>query len=183
MLIEKFSLSDLKSAYFVTMGKVGIEDPSEITLPNNARKETVISSFISRIYNHRCMMYDYTENAFWWVYVRNFSDLESYPETPSLDHLNRIHSWWYSLKLGIPDIFLILKNFPCLYFYRTFSKRLTVEKVKELVKSDHFKYVVVLTREDLYLGFSLLEKAERRCIFEIILSGGDTGDHIVGWLV
>jgi hypothetical protein len=62
-------------------------------------------------------------------------------------------------------------------------KLLTVEKVKELVKSDHFKFVVVLTREDLYFGFSLSEKAERRRIFEIILSGGDTGDHIVGWLV
>jgi hypothetical protein len=58
-----------------------------------------------------------------------------------------------------------------------------VEKVKELMKSDHLKYVVVLTREDLYFGFSLSEKAERRCIFEIIHSGGDTGDHIVGWLV
>jgi hypothetical protein len=58
-----------------------------------------------------------------------------------------------------------------------------VEKVKELVKSDHFKYVVVLTREDLYFGFSLSEKAERRCISGIILSGGDTGDHIVGWLI
>ncbi len=58
-----------------------------------------------------------------------------------------------------------------------------MEKVKELVKSDHFKYVVVLTREDLYVGISLSEKAERRCIFEILLSGGDTYDHIVGWLV
>ncbi len=58
-----------------------------------------------------------------------------------------------------------------------------MEKVKELMKSDHFKYVVVLTSEDLYFGFYLLEKVERRCIFEIIYSGGDTGDHIVGWLV
>jgi hypothetical protein len=65
MLMEKFRLADLKSAYFVTMGKVGIEDPSEIVLPNNARKDTVISSFISHLYDHRCMMYDYTENAFW----------------------------------------------------------------------------------------------------------------------
>jgi hypothetical protein len=64
ILMEKFSLADLKSAYFVTMGKVGIEDPSGISLPNNACKETVISSFISLIYDHRCMMYDYTENAF-----------------------------------------------------------------------------------------------------------------------
>ncbi len=58
-----------------------------------------------------------------------------------------------------------------------------MEKVKELMKSDHIKYVVFLTSEDLYFGFSLSEKAERRCIFEIIHSGGDTGDHIVSWLV
>ncbi len=37
-----------------------------------------------------------------------------------------------------------------------------MEKVKELVKSDHFKYGLVLTREDLYVGLSLSEKAERR---------------------
>jgi hypothetical protein len=65
MLMEKFSLAELKSAYFVTMGKVGVDDPSEIILPNNARKVTVISLFISLIYTHRCMMYDYTENLFW----------------------------------------------------------------------------------------------------------------------
>jgi hypothetical protein len=64
MLMDKFSLAELKEAYFVTMGKVGIEDPSEIVLPNNACKEMVISSFISLIYDHCCMMYDYTENAF-----------------------------------------------------------------------------------------------------------------------
>jgi hypothetical protein len=57
-----------------------------------------------------------------------------------------------------------------------------VVKFKELMKTDHFKYVVVLTSQDIYLGFSLLEKAERKCIFEIIHSGGDTGD-IVGWLL
>jgi hypothetical protein len=64
MLMEKFSLAELKSAYFFTMGKVSLEDPSEIMLPNNARKETVISSFISFMYDHRCMMYDYAVNAF-----------------------------------------------------------------------------------------------------------------------
>jgi hypothetical protein len=64
MLMEKFGLAELKSAHFVTMGKVGLEDPSEIMLPNNARKEIVISSFISLIYDHRCMMYDYAVNAF-----------------------------------------------------------------------------------------------------------------------
>ncbi len=126
-------------------------------------------------------MYDYAVNAFWWVYVGNFSEWVKYPETPPLDHLNIIHSWWYNLKLGVPEIFLILKNFPFLYFYRTFSKRLW-RKLKSWWR-DHFKYVVLLTSEDLYLSFSLSEKAERRCIFEIIHSGVDTGDHIVGWIV
>jgi hypothetical protein len=65
IIMGKFSLAELKSAYFVTMGKVGLEDPSEIMLPNNTRRETVISSFISLIYDHRCMMYDYAVNAFW----------------------------------------------------------------------------------------------------------------------
>ncbi len=64
-LMENFSLTELKSAYFVTMGKVGLEDPSEIMLPYNARKETVISLFISLIYNHRYTMYDDAENALW----------------------------------------------------------------------------------------------------------------------
>ena len=64
MLMEKFSLAELKSAYFVTMGKVGLEDPSVIMLPYNAHNESVISLFISLIYNHRCMMYDDAENAF-----------------------------------------------------------------------------------------------------------------------
>jgi hypothetical protein len=64
MLIDQFSLAELKAAYFVMMGKVALEDPSEIVLPNNARKETVISSFIALIYDHCCMMYDYTENVF-----------------------------------------------------------------------------------------------------------------------
>jgi hypothetical protein len=56
MLMDQFSLAELKAAYFVTMGKVGLEDPSEIVLPNNACKETVISSFIALIYDHCCMM-------------------------------------------------------------------------------------------------------------------------------
>jgi hypothetical protein len=64
MLMENFSLTELKSAYFVTMGKVGLEDPSEIMLPYNAHKKSVISLFISFIYDHRCMMYDDAENAF-----------------------------------------------------------------------------------------------------------------------
>jgi hypothetical protein len=45
-------------------------------LPYNARKETVISLFISLIYGHRCMMYDDAENAFRWVYLGNLSKLE-----------------------------------------------------------------------------------------------------------
>jgi hypothetical protein len=63
--MEKFRLAELKSAYFVMMGKVGLEDLSEIMLPYNAHKESVICLFISLIYDHRCMMYDDAENAFW----------------------------------------------------------------------------------------------------------------------
>jgi hypothetical protein len=44
---------------------------------------------------------------------------------------------------------------------------LTVEKVKELVKSDHFKYVVVLTRKDLYFGFSLSERLNIDVFFKL----------------
>jgi hypothetical protein len=65
MLTKNFSLTELKSAYFVAMGIVGLEDLLEIMLPYNARKETVISLFISFIYDHRCMMYDDAENACW----------------------------------------------------------------------------------------------------------------------
>jgi hypothetical protein len=64
MLMEKFSLAELNSAYFLTMGKVGLEDPSEIMLPINACNKTAISLFISLIYDHRCMMYDYAVNTF-----------------------------------------------------------------------------------------------------------------------
>ncbi len=87
-----------------------------------------------------------------------------------------------NVKLAIPEIFLMFKIFPLLYFYWTFSKRLTVVKIKELMKTDHFKYVVVLTSQDVYFGFSLLEKAKCNCIFKMIHSSGDTGD-IVGCLV
>jgi hypothetical protein len=77
----------------------------------------------------------------------------------------------------------MLNYFPLFYFYRTFFiKWLTVVKIKELMKTEHFKYVDVLISQDVYFSFSLLEKAECKCIFEIIHSGGDTGD-IVGWLV
>ncbi len=56
-------------------------------LPYNARKETVISLFISLIYDHRCMIYDDAENAFWWVYLGNFSKLEKFPEILPLESL------------------------------------------------------------------------------------------------
>ncbi len=60
---------------------------SEIMLPCNARRKTVISLFISLIYGHRCMMYDDAENAFWWVYLGNFSKLKKFPETLPLESL------------------------------------------------------------------------------------------------
>jgi hypothetical protein len=61
-LMEKFSLPDLKSVYYVTAGKVGM-DPTSVTLPNNAKKDIVVALFIAMIYDHRSMIYDDTKNA------------------------------------------------------------------------------------------------------------------------
>ena len=62
-LMDKFSLTDLKSAYHVTAGKIGV-DISSVLLPYNARKDAVISYFIAMIYDHRSMMYNDTRSAF-----------------------------------------------------------------------------------------------------------------------
>ncbi len=61
-LMEKFSLPDLKSVYYMTAGKVGM-DPTSVTLPYNAKKDIVVPLFIAMIYDHRSMMYDNTRNA------------------------------------------------------------------------------------------------------------------------
>ncbi len=61
-LMEKFSLPDLKSAYYMTAGKVGV-DPTSVTLPYNAKKDIVVALFIAMIYDHRLMMYDDTRNT------------------------------------------------------------------------------------------------------------------------
>jgi hypothetical protein len=63
LLMDKFSLLDLKSAYYVTAGKIGV-DPTSVVLPFNARKDTVVALFIAMIYDHRSMMYDDTRNAY-----------------------------------------------------------------------------------------------------------------------
>ena len=62
-LMDKFSLADLKSAYHVTAGKIGV-DISSVLLPYNARKDAVMSYFIAMIYDHRSMMYNNTQSAF-----------------------------------------------------------------------------------------------------------------------
>jgi len=62
-LMDKFSLADLKSAYHVTAGKIGV-NISSVLLPYNARKDAVISYFIAMIYDHRSMMYNDTRSAF-----------------------------------------------------------------------------------------------------------------------
>jgi hypothetical protein len=62
-LMGKFSLTDLKTAYHVTAGKIAV-DMSSVMLPNKAQKDTVISYFITMIYHHRSMMYDDTRSAF-----------------------------------------------------------------------------------------------------------------------
>jgi hypothetical protein len=62
-LMDKLSLPDLKSAYNVTAGRIGV-DPTSVTLPYNAQKNAVVVLFIAMIYDHRSMMYDDTRNAY-----------------------------------------------------------------------------------------------------------------------
>jgi hypothetical protein len=62
-LMDKFSLTDLKAAYFITSGKIGV-DISSVMLSNMAWKDTVISYFIAMIYDHQSMMYDDTRSAY-----------------------------------------------------------------------------------------------------------------------
>ena len=62
-LMDKFTVADLKTAYHVTAGKIGVEI-SSVLLPYNARKDTVMSYFIAMIYDHRSMMYNNTQSAF-----------------------------------------------------------------------------------------------------------------------
>ena len=62
-LMDKFTVADLKSAYHVTAGKIGV-DISSVLLPYNARKDAVMSYFIAMIYDHRSMMYNDTQSAF-----------------------------------------------------------------------------------------------------------------------
>jgi hypothetical protein len=61
--MDKFSLPDLKSAYYVTAGKIGV-DSTSVTLPYNARKDAVVALSIAMIYEHRSMMYYDTRNAY-----------------------------------------------------------------------------------------------------------------------
>ncbi len=62
-MMDKFSLPDLKSVYYVIAGKIGV-DPTSVTLPYNAQKDAVVALFIAMIYDHRSMMYDDTRNAY-----------------------------------------------------------------------------------------------------------------------
>ena len=55
--MDKFPLHELKSAYYMTVGKIGA-DINSVNLPFNARADSVIKSFIAMIYDHRSMMYD-----------------------------------------------------------------------------------------------------------------------------
>ena len=62
-LMDKFSLADLKSAYHVTAGKIGV-DITSVLLPVNAQKNIVMSYFIDMIYDHRSMMYNDSRSTF-----------------------------------------------------------------------------------------------------------------------
>jgi hypothetical protein len=56
-LMNKFPLPELKSAYYLTMGKLGA-DVKSVNLPTYARTDVVKEAFIAMIYDHRSMMYD-----------------------------------------------------------------------------------------------------------------------------
>jgi hypothetical protein len=61
-LMNKFPLPELKTAYYVTAGKIGA-DLNSVNLPSNARTDAVVKSFIAMMYDHRSMMYNDTRSA------------------------------------------------------------------------------------------------------------------------
>jgi hypothetical protein len=62
-LIDKFTLQDIKQAYLIMSGKIGV-DYTSVMLPYNACKVVVMSSFTSLIYGHRSMMHEDSKDAF-----------------------------------------------------------------------------------------------------------------------
>jgi hypothetical protein len=65
--------------------------------------------------------------------------------------------------------------------YRTLTKSLSVVNIEELMRTDHFKYVIMQADGNYYFGFDLLDEIERGCIFALIQSRDS--ESIDGWLV
>jgi hypothetical protein len=61
--MDKFNLQELKQAYLITLGKIGV-DYASVMLPYNKYKEVVMSLFTSIIYDYRSTMNDDAEDAF-----------------------------------------------------------------------------------------------------------------------
>ncbi len=64
--MDKFTLQDLKQAYLIMLGKIEVDYTSAM-LSYNACKDVVMSYFTSLIYDHRCMMYEDSKDAFRYV--------------------------------------------------------------------------------------------------------------------
>jgi hypothetical protein len=65
--------------------------------------------------------------------------------------------------------------------YRTFTKSLSEVNIEELMRTNHFKYVIVQAGRNYHFGFDLLDKVEHGCIFALIHSRDS--ESIDGWLV
>ncbi len=64
--------------------------------------------------------------------------------------------------------------------WTTFTKRLSVANIEELMTTDHFQYVIIQAF-DCYFSFDLLDEIERACIFALIQTKAT--DAINGWIV
>ena len=63
---------------------------------------------------------------------------------------------------------------------RTFTKRLSVENIKDLMTTECVQYVIIQAT-DSYFGFDLLDEVEQACIFALIYTKAT--DFINGWMV
>jgi hypothetical protein len=63
---------------------------------------------------------------------------------------------------------------------RTFTKRLSVENIKDLMTTECVQYVIIQITDG-YFGFDLLDEVEQACIFALIYTKAT--DLIDGWMM
>jgi hypothetical protein len=63
---------------------------------------------------------------------------------------------------------------------RTFTKRLSVENIEDLMTTECVQYVIIQAT-DSYFGFDLLDEVEQVCIFVLIYTKAT--DSVNGWMV